>query len=408
MDTILLFVEANTTGTGMLALHKAQALGFQPVFLTNKPDRYLGLEQFDGPVITCDTNDLAALCKAIEKHFDPGRLAGVTTTSEFYVETVARLAARYGLPCNAPDAIAACRHKGRTRRILHSAGIQQPDFFDVASPDEIPAALAKIGLPCVVKPADDTGSYAVRLCHTAAEVEEQTRHILAMATNVRGQATARTALIESYLDAPEYSVEMFSWQGQALCLGITEKHLLPPPSFVEHRHIFPAPLPNDIATQIRESVALALAAVEFTHGPSHTEVKLTADGCAIVEINARLAGGMIPELITLVTGLDLLEQQCYAAVGRQPRLEHHTKGFAGIQFLVAPSAGTLREVRGVDAAAALDGIAEVRITARPGARVSPARSAYDRLGFVIAQGATYDETARRLEEATALIELIVQ
>jgi biotin carboxylase len=301
-----------------------------------------------------------------------------------------------------------CRNKALTRLALAASDVRQPRFTIVCADDEIDAALESIGLPCVVKPADDTGSNLVRLCYTDQEVIDQSRHILALETNVRGQSTAHTVLVEEFLDAPEYSVEMFSWAGNTTCVGVTEKHLLGLPYFVEHRHIFPARLPREVEAQMQSTVAQALAAVGVTTGATHTEVKLTPAGCAIVEINARLAGGMIPELVRYATGVDLLEQQLRVALGQAPTLRPSRQAWAGIQFIVANAAGMLLAVEGVDAARESVGIAEVKITVPGDTMVAPPRNAYDRLGYLIAHGPSYSEAVARLDQATAQIHLLLE
>src|SRR5690242_19838528 len=113
MRNRLMFVESNTTGTGMLALSKARTLGFSPLFLTNRPQRYRGLEQTGCPVLVCETNSIETLKKTIETHVEPNTICGVTTTSEFYLETVAQLAEAYTLAGNSPLAVATCRNKAR-------------------------------------------------------------------------------------------------------------------------------------------------------------------------------------------------------------------------------------------------------------------------------------------------------
>lgn len=407
MPTWLLFIEANTTGTGLLALEQAAALGVTPILFTNRRARYVGLEQTAWQVIDCDTNSLPALKQTIEVTLPIAEIGGITTTSEFYIETVAELTAAYGLSGNPLTAMRTCRNKALTRLALASAGVPQPRFTIVCDEDEIQLAIESIGLPCVVKPADDTGSNLVRLCRSEQEVLEQSRHILALRTNVRGQPTALTVLVEEFLDAPEYSVEMFSWQGRSVCVGITEKHLLGLPHFVEHRHIFPARLPAASAASIAETVGRALSAAGVTTGATHTEVKLTASGCAIVEINARLAGGMIPELVRHATGIDLLRQQLCAALGQPPMLMPSAQDSAGIQFIVATMNGTLVTIEGIEDARAVPGVVEITTTARPGIVIAPPRSAYDRLGYIIVHRPTYAETVASLDQATAQIDLLL-
>ncbi|HET8643065.1 MAG TPA: pyridoxal-phosphate dependent enzyme, partial [Pseudonocardiaceae bacterium] len=110
----LVFLESNTTGTGMLALRTAARLGVQPVLLTGRPGRYAGLDETPCRIIECDTNDPATVAHVIAKEL-AGQLAGITTTSEYYLEPAAELAAANGLLGNPAEAIANCRNKARTR-----------------------------------------------------------------------------------------------------------------------------------------------------------------------------------------------------------------------------------------------------------------------------------------------------
>ncbi|MFI1603635.1 pyridoxal-phosphate dependent enzyme [Streptomyces griseofuscus] len=404
----LVFVESNTTGTGMLALELArEELDTVPVLLTGDPERYRGLAATGAEVIRCDTNSDAALRAAVQDRFRREEIAGITTTSDFYVPAAARLARWLGLPGNPAEAVTACRDKSALRALLESAGVRQPRHAVVRDASEVAAAVARTGLPCVVKPADDSGSVNVLLCADEATATAHAERVLAVTTNVRGMPTARTVLVEEYLDAPEYSVEMFTWDGRAECVGITEKSVTGTPHFVEHRHLFPAPLPAETAQRITETVTAALDAAGIRLGATHTEVKLTAEGPAVIEINPRPAGGMIPELIRLATGVDLLEQQLRTAVGLAPALKPAQDAHAGIQFLLPDADGVLDAVEGTQEAAALPDVEAVTVTAAPGTVVRRPRSAGDRIGHVIAGHPTPERVTAALDEARRLLRLSV-
>ncbi|CAL2072262.1 pyridoxal-phosphate dependent enzyme [Streptomyces murinus] len=404
----LVFVESNTTGTGMLALELArEELDTVPVLLTGDPDRYRGLAATGAEVIRCDTNSDAALRAAVQDRFRREEIAGITTTSDFYVPAAARLARWLGLPGNPPEAVTACRDKSALRALLEGAGVRQPRYAVVRDASEVAAAVARTGLPCVVKPADDSGSVNVLLCADEATATAHAERVLAVTTNVRGMPTARTVLVEEYLDAPEYSVEMFTWDGRAECVGITEKSVTGTPHFVEHRHLFPAPLPAETAQRITETVTAALDAAGIRLGATHTEVKLTAEGPAVIEINPRPAGGMIPELIRLATGVDLLEQQLRTAVGLAPALKPAQDAHAGIQFLLPDADGVLDAVDGTQEAAAVPDVEAVTVTAAPGTVVRRPRSAGDRIGHVIAGHPTPERVTAALDEARRLVRLSV-
>ncbi len=404
----LVFVESNTTGTGMIALRTAARLGTAPVLLTGRPDRYAGLPSTRARVIECDTNDPAALRRAVDAlAAEPGGLAGITTTSEFYLVPTAELAAEYRQQGNPADAVATCRNKALTREMLKAAAVGQPDYAVVDDPRQVQAAVDAVGLPCVVKPVDDSGSNAVLRCATAAAAARHAADIHAVTENMRGQPTAGVVLVEQYVPGPEFSVEMFSSGGRHVCVGITAKSVTAPPYFVECQHVFPAELSGSAAEQIVDAAARALKAAGIELGATHVEVRLTPAGPAVIELNARLAGGMIPDLVALATGVNLLEQHLRAYVGLPVRLEPSRSRHAGIRFLLAPTPGVLRAIDGVPAACTVPGVERVTTTVEPGRAVRPPRNAYDRLGHIIAVGDTAAEVEGALAEALSRIHVEV-
>ncbi|WP_329568929.1 pyridoxal-phosphate dependent enzyme [Kitasatospora sp. NBC_01266] len=404
----LLFVESNTTGTGVVALRTTRDLKLRPVLVTSEPSRYARLDAVECELLVCDTNDPVALRAAIQRRFRREEIVGVTTTSEFYVPVVADLADWLGLPGNPAEAVRTCRNKASLRTRLAEAGVRQPRFAAVASATEVADRVIEIGLPCVVKPADDSGSNGVLLCESVEQATEHAARLLEVRVNDRGLPTSGLVLIEEHLVGPEFSVELFSGPGGTHCVGVTAKTVTDGPYFVETRHVFPAPLPPDSAREIAETARRAVEAAGIRLGATHTEIRLTADGAAIVEVNPRLAGGMIPEVIRIATGVDLLEQQLRVATGLAPALEPVRSGYAGIQFLLADRPGVLHAVEGVDEAEQVSGVERVTVTARTRARVGSARNAYGRLGYVIAGGACPEQVEQTLATALNKIHLNIE
>ncbi|MFJ9427683.1 pyridoxal-phosphate dependent enzyme [Streptomyces sp. NPDC101249] len=400
---VLAFVESNTTGTGMLALRTATRLGFAPVLLTKDPARYQGLDATRCEAVTCDTEDDAAVRAAVATAAAGRTVAGVTTTSDFYLAHTARLARALGLPGHAQETAAACRDKSLTRQALGDAGVRQPRHAVVGDRSVAAGAVASVGLPCVVKPADGSGSQDVRWCGDEATALAQVALILAATENTRGQARAGKALVEEYVEGPEYSVEMFCADGEAVCVGVTQRTTTRLPYFVETGHLFPAALSAAARAELAETARHALKAIGFERGPAHVEARLTEAGAVVMEINGRLAGGMIPELVRAATGIDLLDQQVRAATGRPLRLVADRARHAGLRFLTAPEHGRLIGVTGTAEAARVPGVESVVTTGTPGRVVRPPRDAYDRLGHVIAVAATPREVDAALDRAMELL-----
>jgi hypothetical protein len=193
-------------------------------------------------------------------------------------------------------------------------------------------------------------------------------------------------------------------------IGITRKHLSAAPHFVELGHDFPADLSPEEEAIVSATVQKALDAVGFDFGPAHTELRLAERGPTIIEINPRLAGGMIPELIRLATGVDLVADLLDRLVGaaspaslRPTRSEH-----ASIRFVVATKSGRLRDVLGCDRARRIDGVRMVSVERALGSEVRPPTCATDRLGFVIASGPDAARTRSAADEALGAIRLLIE
>ena len=114
--------------------------------------------------------------------------------------------------------------------------------------------------------------------------------------------------------------------------------------------MFPANIEGKLLLEATDYIKQVLKALEFDNGIAHAEVKLTENGPRIVEINPRTPGGFITELITRVTGVNLLKVFVELALGKAPDLKRAETGIksAAVKFLTPPRAGTSTEVHGLD------------------------------------------------------------
>jgi S-sulfo-L-cysteine synthase (3-phospho-L-serine-dependent) len=401
---VLALIESNTTGTGRMFAVAARARGLRPVLLSARPERYPWVAEDGVDVARVDTSDATAVVAGARAAVGTGELAGIATSSEYFVAVAARAAARLGLPGADPGAVERCRDKRRQRAALAGSGVSVPAFAGAGTPEEAAeAAVAAIGFPVVVKPADGTGSRGVRLCCDPIEVRDHAAGLLAARHDERGRPTIPAVVVEEYVAGPEFSVETF---GTAV-VGLTAKYLGRLPSFVECGHDFPA---EDGADSRLAAVAgAAIRALGLGFGPAHTELRLGPRGPVVIEVNPRLAGGRIPTLVRLATGIDLVGATVDAAVlGDAARvLPGPGQGHASIRFLVPPRAGRVRRTGGVAAAAAVPGVVDVAIAARPGQRVGGTGSFLDRVGHVITAGPTGAAARTAAETALALLEIDV-
>lgn len=377
------FIESNTTGTGQLCLRRARERGFRVLFLTARPELYpyLSAEMVAPHVV--DTGDVAAICRLLAQQ---GDVVGVMSTSEYFIETAAQVAARLSLPGPDVEGVRNCRDKGRLARVLERAGVNAPETFQVDAPALLEQLAPKLKFPVVVKPIFGSGSVGVRLVATAAELSAVGRRMLSEPRNERGMAVPPDILIQTFLPGEEFSVEVFSTGGRDHVVGITRKHLGAAPFFVEMGHDFPARVGPATARALQSLVTEALRAVGYRAGPSHVECRVGSDGRpAIIEINPRLAGGMIPKVVEMAIGVDLLGAVVDFSAGREVELTPVRERCAAIRFFAAERAGVVEALHSPLGEPRTDDVEAVFAALKPvGTYVEPQGDFRDRIAYVIA------------------------
>jgi biotin carboxylase len=397
----LALIESNTTGTGRLFARRAAEMGIVPVLFASSAARYPYAAEDGIETIETDTTRRKVLYAAIRQRMQGAELAGVASSSELYCALAAALALDFNRPGPDPVSVGACRDKGVQRHVLHTAGVGVPKFHVISSVEQAVRAAERLGGQAVVKPVMGTGSAGVRLCCGAADVAAHAAELLSHTVNERGLRLPRRILIEQVVYGPEFSVEAFGGS----VIGVTAKHLGDPPYFVETGHDFPAPISAAVTRSLCMAVSEALQALGVTWGATHTELRWTTAGPCVMEVNPRLAGGCIPELVRHATGIDLVNACVQLGVGRPAALGHTKAGAASIRFLLPEHEGILLGASGIDRVGAMPGVVEAVLYRRPGDVIRLRGDFRDRIGHVIvagAEGATVRATAQRTCEAVGL------
>lgn len=415
MKALFVQVETQLSEFGLRPLSIARAMGLDTVFLTNSPERYAELAGYErilrGPgnhVVVADTNSVPGVSEAVAGLGSGGTVRGLFTICDYNLPIVAAVCEQMGLPCVAPQAAGLARNKHRCRQACAEAGLRVPKYVHVTEASGLAAAVDYVGLPCVVKPMTESASVDVRLCCTWSEAQAHYSYIAGNRLDSRGQARPPGALVEEYALGYEVSVESVTLDGVVHIIGVTDKALAGLPYFVETGDTFPSLLPDSVGAACGAAATQALGVIGHDFGSAHTEVRVTSDGPVLIEINSRVGGDEITDLVRHATGVDLLVQAVSAALGDQPDYTMNDRlAGAASRYLVSHATGTLRAVTGTDLAAKVPGVTEVDIKVHPGDAVASPRSNHQILGHVVATGQTAAEAARRADAALAHIWLDV-
>lgn len=391
-------VESNTTGSGRLFCAAARELGLRPVVLARNPHRYPYLAEDGIEYRVLDTGSAETVLAGCAELGGP--VGAVTSSSEYFIATASEAARELGLPHADPAAIRACRDKASQRHILRAAGVGCPDFAVARTVAEAVAAAAGVGFPVVVKPAAGSGSVGVRRCTDAEQVRAAAAAVLESDPAALGLPPQSAVLVEQYLDGPEFSVETLDDR----VVGVTGKHLGPEPYFVETGHDFPARLAPDRRSELGEVALAALRALGLGWGPAHTELRWSGNGIRIVEVNPRLAGGMIPRVVDVAIGVDLIRHTVARAAGLELPPSPERTGGASIRFLLPGLAGRLAEVSGLAEARRQPGVVDVVLTAGVGQQLDVRNSFQDRFGYLISAGEDGWIAAERADHAMTFIQ----
>ncbi|MFD8609393.1 ATP-grasp domain-containing protein [Streptomyces sp. NPDC059631] len=291
-----------------------------------------------------DLNDPIAVDAAAASLAVRWPIAGVLTWDEYHLMTVARLAERLGgWPGNSLTAVGSARDKATSRQRFAAAGVPSAASTWVHTLDAAASAAERVGYPVVLKPAAHAGSIGVIRVDTITDLP--TAWSIASAGAAHQGPEGDGILLEEYLDGPEVSVETVTCRGVTSAVAVTRKSVGFAPYFMETGHIVTAG--DALLGQVAPVAAAALEAVGITHGVSHVEIRLTEDGPKIIEVNARLGGDLIGELVRLATGISLPLAVAALAGGTVPNLRPTQQRSAAIGMIYPPAEGliTHRELR---------------------------------------------------------------
>ncbi|MEU0784661.1 ATP-grasp domain-containing protein [Streptomyces sp. NPDC006173] len=407
----LLVLEAGVSA-GAAILRAAAALGVE-TYVATHPQMHANyspeLKQLTTGTLCPDFTDATAALDELTAFCHRAEIDGVLACWEFLTPLAARLSAGLGLPGHDPVRAPACRNKRLMSEVFTAHDVPAPQTVAARDPGALARLAHEAGLtyPLVVKPAENAASIGVSVVSDPDHLPDAVRRAGAEAHKLpHGIALDTTLLAQEYIKGPEFSVETLVVRGEVQHVAVTEKFTTGGADRAETGHTVPAALPSGMRQAILDAAGRAVTALGLRDGPSHTEIKLTADGRPyVIEVGARPPGDGIMGLVAEATGVDQARACVETALGVRPDLTPRHHRAAAIRFLFAPHAGTLSRV---DVPLRSGHVKEVSVTAVPGDELSAPRDNLQRLGHIILRGMTADEVNDAAAQALAQVQVVMK
>ena len=261
-----------------------------------------------------DKEGILELCTRLKN--SPDGLEGVFTAGTDFSASVSYVCQKLGLPAHSFEAATNASIKTQMRGCFEKNGVPSPKFIRAGkediSPELLETVLSKMDFPFVVKPVDNMGARGCRMVRTKEE-------FLPAVTIASKNSRTGYAIIEEYMDGPEFSIDALVYNGKFIVTGFAIRHIKYEPYFIEIGHTMPADIPQKMHDQLISVFALGAKAEGLTCGAAKADIKYTKKGPMIGEIAARLSGGyMSGWTYPYASDLNLTEQGILIATGNKP------------------------------------------------------------------------------------------
>lgn len=353
---------------------------------------------------------------AIRDAVGTGALDGVLALGDRSTVVAARVAAELGLPFHPPAAARAASNKLLTRRRFEQAGLGGPWYRALPLDTDATAVSREVAYPCVLKPLVLSASRGV----VRVDRPEEMVQAWARLTRLLRQADVRAQrdpdcdviLVEGFIPGREFALEGVLEQGELRVLALFDKpDPLDGPFFEETIYTTPSRLPAAAQDAIVEEVRKGARALGLWHGPIHAECRVNDAGVFLLEIAARPIGGLCARTLWFRRGHGtrlpleevLLRHAAGEPVARYPREEVAS----GVMMVPIPRAGFFKGVEGVEDAMGVEGITEVRITAKRDQRIDPLPDGASYLGFIFARADSPDSVEAALRAAHRKLRVLI-
>ncbi|MBQ0084193.1 MAG: ATP-grasp domain-containing protein [Clostridiales bacterium] len=241
------------------------------------------------------------------------KIDGIASNRDDYMKATAYVSEKMGLMGNSVDSVDKLQNKYRFRMLQKECGVYCPDFELLKSNDDIFEKIKKFSYPLIMKPCESAGSRGVKRFDAFSRDE-----ILNNYETCRNFSRNQEVMIEGYVSRGLTNLEcdIFVHEGKILYIGYETNICAPEKPMQPRGGMFPADVSVEQKAKFESAVSKIIEKSGIRHGMYNIEALFTEKGeVFIVEINARMAGATVPEVIKRYCGIDVYYMLISTSVG---------------------------------------------------------------------------------------------
>ena len=292
-----------------VAIETAKKLGYYTVlcdYLIDNPGQYEADKFY--LVSTTDKKAVLEIAKAEQVN---GILA---YASDPAAPTAAYVAEKLGLPTSPYQSVETLCNKDRFRKFLHENGFHAPQSEGYSSAQAVQEDISRFLLPIIIKPVDSSGSKGATVLHTLDGLEQAIDFAFSFSRSHR-------IIVEEYIEKNHpYLIggDVFVENGQVILWGLLNCHRDPNVNpLVPVGKSYPLELEETDIENVKTTLQAMVDKLNLRSCAMNVELIIDKIGRVWpIDIGPRNGGNMIPDLLGMIFGVNVVEMSIQAAMGK--------------------------------------------------------------------------------------------
>lgn len=244
----------------------------------------------------------------------------VAYASDPAAPTAAYVAEKLGLPTNPYKSVEILSYKDKFRAFLRNNGFNCPKSKTYQSLEDLQKDILHFKFPVMVKPIDSSGSKGVNKVDKVEDIED------AFVTALQN-SRCKTIIVEEFIvqDHP-YMIagDCFVVDGKVEFWGLLNSHRDPNVNpYVPVGTSFPIFISENRLEKVKIEIQKLFDMLDIKFGAFNIEIMIDKDdNLYFIEMGPRNGGNMIPDLLLMATGENMIAATIESAMGNKYGFKH--------------------------------------------------------------------------------------